>query len=457
MSRRLLLSYLSLTIVVLAVLEVPLGIVNARSERRDLEGRVERDAVAVASLAEGAVTQRSADGLQPLRDLAARYQADTGGRIVIVDRNGTALVDPDPLVPGTRNFSSRPEIAAALRGEYASGVRHSESLGVELLYVAAPIAAAGVVGGAVRVSYPMTEVDRRILRYWLALAGIAAVVLAIASAVALRFARTISRPLAQVQEAASAAGGGDLTARAPVVEGPPEVRELGLEFNDMIAKVESLLHSQQDFVADASHQLRTPLTALQLRLENLERDVAPEGQADLDGALAEVERLTALVEALLELARADAGVAPSGRVDLGAEVEERVSAWRALAEERSVELVARHAALPSARASPVRLRQVLDNLIDNAVEASPPGGTVEVETAANGDWLEVCVRDEGPGMTAEERARAFDRFWRSRRNGPGTGLGLAIARRLVEADGGEIELGDARDGGLEIRVRLRRA
>ena len=153
MSRRLLLGYLTLTIAVLAVLEVPLGVTYAHNERQDLEGKVERDAVTVASLSEGALEGRGETSPASLRRIAARYQADTGGRVVVVDRRGNAVVDTRPL-PGDTSFGNRPEIAAALGGSVASGVRHSKTLGVDLLYVAVPIASSGRILGAARITYP---------------------------------------------------------------------------------------------------------------------------------------------------------------------------------------------------------------------------------------------------------------------------------------------------------------
>jgi signal transduction histidine kinase len=223
-----------------------------------------------------------------------------------------------------------------------------------------------------------------------------------------------------------------------------------------VAKVDVLLRSQHEFVADASHQLRTPLTALRLRLENLERDLDQDGRAELEEALAEVERLADLVERLLALARADAAEDVAAPVDVAALLAERARAWSALADEHEVSLVADADGTPCARAAEERLRQALDNLIENAVEASPRGGRVTLTAAAAPPWIEVRVRDQGPGLSAEARARAFDRFWRGR-TGEGSGLGLAIVKRLVESDGGTIELRDTPGGGLEAVVRLRAA
>ena len=437
MSRRLLLGYLALTIAVLAVLEVPLGVTYAHNERQDLEGKVERDAVTVASLSEGALEGRGETSPASLRTIALRYQADTGGRVVVVDKRGDAVVDTR-ATPGDTSFASRPEIAAALAGRVASGVRHSTTLGVDLLYVAVPIASSGRIMGAARITYPTSAVDRRVRRYWLTLAAIAGIVLAGVTLVGLWLARGVVRPLRRVEQVAAEIGAGRLDARAPE-EGPPEVRRLAHELNETAAKPEQLLESQQAFVADASHELRTPLTALRLRLENM--DPAAAGPA-----LAEVERLGRLVEALLSLARADAATGGTEAVGVDAVLADRLAERTGVI--RSGERGLR------VRSTADRLGQMIDNLVANALAVSD---TVVVSASSEDGWVELHVVDDGPGLTAEERERAFDRFWRGRTAGPGSGLGLAIVRRLARVDGGDAELRTAPGGGIDATVRLRRS
>jgi len=453
---RILVGYLGLVVVVLAALEVPLGVQFGRNEQRTLETKVEHDATTIASISPDTLRRPTRKRLQAIAGVAYRYRRDTGGRVVIVNHKGVAVIDTNARGAGVTSFASRPEIAAALRGNVASGTRESRTLHTRLLYVAVPVAANGLIEGAARITYPTSAVDLRIRRYWLVLAAIAAIVIAVAIVVGLAVATFIARPLRRLEGAATAVGAGDLTARAPEHEGPPEVRSLAAVFNETVAKLDQLLRLQEEFVADASHQLRTPLTALRLRLENLGRDVAPPGRAELDGAVAEVARLGSLVEALLALARADTSREPAGRVDVDVVVRECVDAWTALADERGVRVTTPGAAATPARTSEERLRQVLDNLLENAFEVSPHRGTISVETRSTPSWIELRIRDEGPGLTPEDRERAFDRFWR-KRNGEGTGLGLAIVRRLVEQDGGNVELVEAPSGGLEAVVRLRPA
>ena len=161
-------------------------------------------------------------------------------------------------------------------------------------------------------------------------------------------------------------------------------------------------------------------------------------------ALAEVERLGRIVEGLLSLARADAGASRTERVDLDAVIAERVALWTGVA-------VAGEHGL-AVRSSADRLGQILDNLVANATAVS---GDVTVSTRRVGEWVELHVVDRGPGLSAEDRRRAFDRFWRGHSAAPGSGLGLSIVRRLVTADGGEAELREAAGGGIDAVVRLR--
>ena len=255
--------------------------------------------------------------------------------------------------------------------------RRSNTLGYSVLYVAVPVASGGVIHGAVRITYPTSKVNDRILHYWLVLAGIAAIALGVAALVGFRFARWIRHPLEGLEEAAARAGAGDLSARAAVPDGPPELRTLALEFNDMVARVDGLVTAQRDFVADASHQLRTPLTALRLRLENLERHVAVEGQPGIAAAATEVGRLSNLVDSLLALARADESATQATTLDLTALARSRCDAWQpALERDVTLELAATSGV--HARAGGDRVEQVLDNLIANALRAAPDGTTVTV-------------------------------------------------------------------------------
>ncbi len=370
--------------------------------------------------------------------------------------DGSVLADSDPAPGGDNNFLNRPEVRAALDREEAVGSRYSRSLGHSILYFAVPIVHGDTLLGALRVTYPTSYVDARIEHGWWALVGIGAIVLLVVFLVSLRLARQVTGPIEQLATAAARVGAGQFDARAEVERGAPELRDLAVRFNATAARLERLMHSQRDFVADASHQLRTPLAALRLRLENLESEVPDESDAgsDVAGCLTEVGRLSRLVDGLLVLARAERVVAAPVAVDVAAVVQGRVDAWSAFAEEADVRLRVAVADGLVARSTPGHLEQVLDNLVANAIEVSPEHGEIRIGAQRRAALVEIAVEDDGPGMTPEQRDRAFDRFWRASGDGGGAGLGLAIVHGLVEADGGSVRLAAGSGSGVRVVVSL---
>lgn len=479
MIRRLLFTYLGLTLAILASLEVPLAINYGDRLRSDLSSDLVRDGFAVAGFAEDTVEGAGAGTVAAdLGALARSYADRTGARLLIVDAAGRVLADSRPTT-GNDDFSSRPEIGLALRGEVATGTRRSDTLNTELLYVAVPIASGGKVHGAVRITYATDQLNERWRDFVLSLLAIAVVSMMTAALVGVLFARWVATPIRRLEAVAAELGAGTLSTRADANVGPPEVRRLAAEFNAMANRLDDLVEAQQAFVADASHQLRTPLAALRLRIENLQSDLDdvtwPSDDAsarataaardDLDAVLTETGRMTRIVDGLLALARADrSGVSDAISLGLAEILEDRRAAWEPLAAEHGVDIDVEPTTLV-ARATEDRLVQVLDNLIANALEASSPTGRVRLWAIEPGETLdasaprmvELHVTDQGPGMAEDQRARAFDRFWREhaapRRLGS-SGLGLSIARQLVRADQGDIELREAAGGGLDAVVSL---
>ena len=465
MKRRLLFSYLSITAFVLLVLEIPLGVSYANSVERRLTSDLQHDAFSLAIRSQESLDSATV-GTSParaLQALAGRYQNHAGGRVVIVDGRGVSVADSDLTSHTGRDFSTRPEIQRALAGAEVSGTRSSRTLGRDLLYVALPVGSASGIQGAVRITYPASIVDDQIRHIWLLLAATGGVVLGIVFLVSLLLARSMTKPLGDLEEAAEGLGRGDLATRAEVPKGPAELTVLAESFNLTASRLEQLVGAQRAFIADASHQLRTPLAAMRLRLENLEADVHGAAAEDLEGALAEVSRLSRLVDGLLVLARAERSASAPVPVFVDEVIDGRCEAWDAFAAEKHVLIEAAVEGVPVALVTPGRLEQVVDNLLNTALEVAPAGSAVRMVAGPRDAWVEVRVSDEGPGMSAEERARAFDRFWQSapaRRDGRPNGhfgLGLSIVRELVVGDGGEIALEPSGSGGLEVVVRMRRS
>jgi signal transduction histidine kinase len=452
MIRRLLAGYLAVTSFVLVVLGIPLAALYARHERSRLVGSVRLDAAETATFTAVPLSRRDVSQLERVVD---RYGDSTRGRMVVLDRAGVSVADSHDD-PG-RSFAGRPEVDSALRGALSYGFRRSESLGRELFYVAAPVNSGGDVLGAVRITYPASYVESRIRRSWAVLGAVAAGVVALVAGVSAVFARAVSRPVRALEHAAARLGEGDLRSRVDDESGPPEVRSLGRSFNDTAAKLERLMDAQQTFVADASHQLRTPLAAMRLRLENLQATSEGSIHEQVGATLEELHRLSRIVDGLLTLARADSAPASPVEIDVDRIVTERIASWSAFAAEHGVAFAVGGTA-GSAFITPDSLEQALDNLVANAIEATPAGGRVSLVLASESLYAHVHVVDEGPGMTREQRERAFTRFATSGNGSTagvgGVGLGLAIAQRLALRDRGDLTLERAPDGGLDAHLRL---
>jgi signal transduction histidine kinase len=248
--------------------------------------------------------------------------------------------------------------------------------------------------------------------------------------------------------------GGDLTARA-AVEGSTEQRSLGDSFNEMTDRVVRLLASQRDFVADASHQLRTPLTGLRLRLDETRAvGVSDDAATELAAAVAEVDRFAKIIDELLVLSRAGERELPGERIELDDLAAQTVERWRKAADDRRITLQHERnwpvGAVWCARAD---VERALDALVENALRYAPSDSTVTIATQPE----RIEVLDRGPGLAADERQLVFERFHRGRsgRAGPpGTGLGLAIARELAREWDGDVTLENRPGGGTAATLRL---
>jgi signal transduction histidine kinase len=451
-NRRLIVSYVVLVAVAIAAFTIPVAFVLTWQLRDDVATSARREADTAALL----LVASDAPSRQALARLTDVYQRETPGRldVLLVDRTAAAPL-PLPTSPDDAAFT------AALNGQSRAEWEYAPALGAEGLVLAVPARdSSGTVVGAVRVSYPSAPLNERQLQIWAFRGGLAVIVLIVAAVLGALLARRLTRPFSELNRMARRLRDGDLSARAEET-GPTETRTLARALNNAAETIDTLVRSQRSFIADASHQLRTPLTALRLSLDNIADGVSdPVTREDVDLAVAEVVRMNRLVNGLLTLARAEAAVGTPERVRVADVVADRFEVWRFVAAERGVGLDAELAAGDhEVFVSPGNLEQVLDNVLSNALEVSPDGGTITVRSSLEGDQVVVEVSDEGPGLPEADRQRAFDRFWR----GPGTtgpsgsGLGLAIVRQLVVDDGGTVSLTGAAGGGLCVRIRLRAA
>ncbi len=456
MRKRFIAAIAAVTLLVLLVQDVPLAFYMHQNEQNKIVGTLQRDALVLAGRSQSALWSPTAANTQTLSALATAYRKNGGARIVIVDDAGKALVtsDDDQVKIG-QSYKNRPEIAAALNGQIVQGHRYSESLKQSLLYVAVPVFNGDVVLGAIRLTYPDQVVTDAVNNQIWVLALVALTTLILAGIAGSIFARGVTRRLKALEESTQELADGNLGARADDQHGAPELQALARSFNIMGSRLQALIEQQRAFASDASHQLRTPLTALRLRLEKaadlMQSDPAAAAER-LAAAEAEADRLGNIIEGLLMLSRTEASAVPVESLDIAAVVRSRVEHWKPLADESEVMLDYDGPESAIGLAVPTAVEQIVDNFLDNALSVSPEHSVLIVRVSVDRNGVLLSVLDEGPGMTADECTRAFDRFWRASSATPGSGLGLSIVAQLASASGARAELRPRAPRGLEARV-----
>jgi signal transduction histidine kinase len=407
--------------------------------------------------AQGIAAQIGRDNIDDparLDQIVTQAAAQVGGRVLVVDEQGFLVADSDgSVVPKTLYATSgRPEIQRALEGAPFSQIRDSIDLGHDIMATAVPIQDEQRLLGAVRITRSVQQVNDNVRNITIGLGAIGLAALAAGMLLAFWLAGSLSRPLTGLAAAAKRLGHGDLSARAGDVSGAREVEELGQSFDEMADRLERSVHAQREFVANASHQLRTPLTAMKLRLEGAIAEAPDETvRQRLEAADLEVDRLSGIVDRLLVMAR-EIEEGTAANVDLREAVDRAVLRWKDRAGQRDSTIVAEGDG-GAARVDPTDLDQILDNLVDNATSYAP--GEVTIESGGSDGQVFVAVRDRGPGIDPMDLAHVTERFYRGRGvPSDGSGLGLAIARQLVEKWGGTLNVESAHGKGTRVEVLL---
>jgi signal transduction histidine kinase len=446
------------TAIVLLVQTIPLASYLRTVERDRLVTSLEREAFTIAGASTEVLEEADPQPSAALTATVVAYAQASGSTVVVLDRDGIVVAASTVSDIG-RDFSgpSRPEVQLALGGQVASGERESLKLGEPIVYVAVPVRSGADTLGAVRITYPLAEFDATIDERVRGLLIAALITLCAAAVIAVLVASSVTRRVRRLRDAAERIAEGDLTARADV-SGGGEIEELAEAFNTMAERVEHVVESQRGFAGDASHQLRTPLTALRLRLDRAAELMTDDDPAvgPVDAARDEIDRLQRLVDGLLVLARAEGRDQETAPIDVAQVATDRVEAWQPLADERSVRIELDVPAMAVAHAVPSAVEQIIDNYLDNALEVVPDGSTIRVTVQVEPSGVLVLVDDAGPGLPPDDRQRAFDRFWRGHQDGGGSGLGLAVVASLAQAGGGQVWLDASPYGGLRAAARFAR-
>ena len=466
MARRIVLTMLCLVGALLVTAVIPLGLLTTARERDSFREDTVLSARALAALAEDGLTEHN--GGQGMASVLARaslsgehaWVYDKAGRLVARtgqvrpgDDAGASLRSPAGLAPAglaTAGVVPAGVVPAVLRHGGTVVTQAQDQLRVA---TAVETASGRPPVGVVVLARSTAELDERLRVLWAWLTAIAAAGLVAGVLVAIGFARWVGRPLSALDAAAQRLGGDALDTRSVTGQGPPEVRRLASTFNAMAGRLEALVHGHRATMADVSHQLRTPLAALRLRLDVLAQDADPATAADLADAQEEIARLSRLVDGLLAVARAENVVTEPVAVAVAGVLRDRVAAWAPVADERGVDLASADSEPPvQASLGDGHLEQILDNLLANALDAVPAGGQVRVSAAPGERGVRIVVADTGPGMDKAQREAAFRRF--ASNTSGGTGLGLAIVHRLVTSNGGSAALSDTPGSGLTVTLDL---
>ncbi len=440
---------------VLLLAVIAFGVPLAISLRDRVDAEVRGQAQSQADLLAASAPELLGPANRATLDRLAETSAESvRGRVVVVDASGTLIADSAGNREDGADFSTRPEIDAALGGSPYQETRYSETLSTDILATAVPILHNGVVIGAVRVTQSVDAVNSAVRRSLIGIVLLGLAVLALGVVAGALIAQRIARPIRRLADSADAVAAGDLESRAPV-EGTTEQRSLARSFNEMTGRVGRMIDSQREFVADSSHQLRTPLTGLRLQLEEIQHlSRSPEEREAADAALHEVDRLAAIVEELLVLSRAGEHELPAEDIPLRLTADRAAKRWRRAADAKDLQLVRRSVGAGGfARCAGADLDRALDSLVENAVLYSPPGGDVEIVDGPGS----VLVLDRGPGLAAGEEETVLERFYRGRagRLGPeGTGLGLPIASELAGQWGGSVSISNREGGGAAAELAI---
>ncbi|MGW5921769.1 sensor histidine kinase [Nocardia fluminea] len=478
MRRRLLIALTVFAALAVLAFAIPLSLTAATSRTQELVLGRSGDADRFATLADAA---GSAGGVRALADEVARYHELYGENVLVVDARGTPIVNAGVEVSDPR---IRAAVAAARRNQRPQQVDRLTPWSAPVVLVARPVGTGVQVNGAVVIEASTAAARTTIARVWAVIAVGALGAMVVFVLLALVLSRWVLRPLAAMSNAVA-----ELTAalpkprgRAPITRkygGPPEVRDLAESVDAMATAVADSVDAQHQLVADTAHAMRNPLAALMIRLDSLEYAVPGPASATFRGATAEVERLTALLDDLLELAVAQApasfGTAASTeeRCDPAQVVADRIDAWASAFDDAGMRLTTAGRPDPAAVStappnsgegsgnrsaaaiSSAALAQILDVALSNSCRYAGSGAHTVVAVADEPGWVTVRVADDGQGVAPDELGKLTARFFRgSAAAAGGTGLGLSIAQALAKAWGATLTVEEVRPHGLAVTVRV---
>lgn len=391
--------------------------------------------------------------------ILSNYALESGSRIVVFDTAAVIRYASDVALP-LGVIDNRGEVVAALQGITQHTTRNDPISGEERVYVTVPITAGSKILGAVEVSKPVSLLFAQVSRVWALLLSISGVVLLLAIGASLLLARYVTQPISALNQAAQKFARGDLQTRLDLsLSREDELGQLAASFDYMATEISHLLAQERAFVANASHELRSPLAAIQLRAELLQTP-GLQDPVRIKRYLYEIEResqhLSQLLTHLLQLYQAESRPPEENpQCDPILCITRVVDLMQPIAQDAEINLyVDIPSVLPAARVSLEECELVVRNLVDNAIKYTPAHGDVWIQAESDASAVVIRVRDSGQGIPAEELPHVFDRFYRvdKARDRTGAGLGLSLVKAIVERYEGSIEIDSVEDQGTTITL-----
>jgi signal transduction histidine kinase len=399
-----------------------------------------------------------------IKDAVDQRAEKLGVSITVVDEQGHVLADSSARPEG-ENLSNQPEINDALTGDFVPIYEHSN-----WMFIAYPVKASGHTAGVIRIGMPLYDIQRRLHSDLYGFLQIMVATVVITVAISLWLAKRVNRPVKEMSAMArNIALSGDISEFVPVNR-RDEIGELGLSFNQMIGRLREQERLRQEFIANASHELKTPTMAIGCVVEALQAGAKddPILQIQFLNSLEKlVERQTSLLQDLLDISRLDSGLETEWQDDVGIEqiISDALEQVRAQAEKKNIELITQTTGdgnggdIRVIPGNSIQLQRAFVNILTNAVNYTPADGTVTVSTRFTDDErVEITIKDSGIGIDAADLPHIFERFYRAdkarTRVGGGSGLGLAITRDIVARHHGIIKVDSSIGRGSIFSIQL---
>lgn len=476
LANQLLITYL--LVITIALMAVSLwALVAIRKESlTDLQNTLEVEAVNLGLEIDNDLVLDSPQARRRIQTAVERRATRLGVAIVVVDKDGRLLSDSSPPL-ALKNLSNEQEINEALAGVISNTTRSEPASNINWLYVAYPVRSMGETTGVIRVGVALTEIERRLKRDLIVFLEIIFATGVVTILISLWLANRVNRPVKEMSALAKQISiSGDFSAFLPVSR-KDEIGELCISFNQMIGRLREQERMRQEFIANASHELKTPTMAIGSVVEALQAGAAedPKMRSQFLQSLERLtDRLTSLIQDLLDISKLDSGAEARGQESVGINqlISEAVEQVRAHAEKKGVELSLKLAegetgetsegagglAEPKIAGNFLQLLRAITNILTNAVNYTPEGGAVTVTSRLIEGKVSVRIQDTGVGIEPADLPHIFERFYRAdkarTRETGGTGLGLAITREIIARHHGTVDVESTVGKGSTFTIQL---